>query len=185
LLNSPENNIPIKLLVKDFSQPIATDRAEKPAKINRAANSSKAAAEKLVPGCRNRPGADAQKIRNNILLSQKPYNPAVRVYDGNSMKLPNELTEDKAASFALSWSLTWRFLVLFFTIGTAFQFAPTEFRIEYAIPLAIASIVVTFLCFWLWVHSLLRKGIGRVKIIFMENKHYEELKNSVNESNKL
>lgn len=117
--------------------------------------------------------------------SQIAKSRGVKVYGGISMKLPNELTEDKAASFALSWSITWRFLVLFFTIGTAFQFAPTEIRVEYTIPLAIASIAVTFLFFWLWVHRLLRNGIGRVKIIFMEDKHYEELNNSVNDKSKL
>lgn len=101
------------------------------------------------------------------------------------MKLPHELTEDKAASFALSWSITWRFLVLFFTVGTAFQFAPSEIRVEYTISLAVVSILVTFFLFWLWVHRLLKNGIGRVRIIFMEDNHYQELKNSINDKKRL
>ncbi len=101
------------------------------------------------------------------------------------MKLLIELTEDKSASFALSWSVSWRFFVVFFVIGSTYQFAPIEFRYGYAIPLTISIFVITFLFFWLWVHRLLRKGIGRVKIIFMEQKHYEELKEKVNDQTKL
>ena len=102
------------------------------------------------------------------------------------MKLPNELTEDKAASFALSWSLTWRFIVVFFIVGTIFQVAaPVDFRMEYTFLLAIISVVVTFVFYWIWVHRLLRTGIGRVKIIFMEKQHYEELVKIKSNENKL
>ena len=92
------------------------------------------------------------------------------------MKLINELTEDKAASFALSWSISWRFFVTFILIGTVFQFvSPAEFQFEYAILSAIGSVGVSLVFFWLWVHRLLKKGIGNVRIIFMEKQHYEEL----------
>lgn len=101
------------------------------------------------------------------------------------MKLPNELTEDKSASFAIAWSVSWRFFVVFFVIGSTYQFAPYEFRNEYPIPLTIAVFIFTFLLFWVWVHRLLRKGIGRVKIIFMETENYEKLSADLNDQSKL
>lgn len=91
------------------------------------------------------------------------------------MLLPHELTEDKAASFALAWSLSWRFFALFVAIGFASYFVPGEIRAEYMLALSLASLALTFICFWLWVHRLLGRGIGRVKIIFMEREHYDAL----------
>ena len=50
---------------------------------------------------------------------------------------------------------------------------------------AIIEVLITFLIFWFWVHRLLIKGIGRVRIIFMEKEHYEELSKSVENLEKL
>jgi hypothetical protein len=101
------------------------------------------------------------------------------------VKLPNELTEDKSASFALSWSLSWRFFVVAFVVGSVSYFIPHELRFEYSISLTILTLFVTFILFWLWAHRLLKKGIGRVKIVFMERKHYDELKEKIYDQTKL
>ena len=95
------------------------------------------------------------------------------------MQLPNELTEDKSASFALAWSVSWRFYVVAVSVGAIGTFVPHEMRFAQAIYLTIVTLVVTLIIFWLWVHRLLRKGIGRVRIIFMEQKHYDELKEKI------
>lgn len=91
------------------------------------------------------------------------------------MKLPHELTGDKAASFALAWSVSWRFFVLFVATGLMYTFIPVEIRAGHALLSTIATLALTFACFWLWVHRLLARGIGRVRIVFMERVHYDEL----------
>lgn len=91
------------------------------------------------------------------------------------MKLPHELTEDKAASFALAWSVSWRFFVLFVATGLAYTFIPVEIRAGNPLLSAVATLALTFGLFWLWVHRLLARGIGRVRIVFMEREHYDGL----------
>ena len=96
------------------------------------------------------------------------------------MKLPHELTHDKAASFALSWAITWRALLIVVVITSLFYFVPLETRIEHPTLFLVINLLILFALVWAWIHRILRLGIGRVKIIFMEEKHYNELVAKVN-----
>ena len=96
------------------------------------------------------------------------------------MKIPNELTDYKTTSFVLSWAITWRFFILFFLTGTIFLVIPTDLGYEYLYTISIIQTLITFILLWFWVHRLLRKGLGRVKVIFMEKEHYDELRKDVN-----
>ena len=99
--------------------------------------------------------------------------------------LPNELTETKTASFALSWSITWRVFVIIFLLGTVYTFIPVEFKFENMMLINAFNILLTILLTWAWLHRVLKFGIGKVKIIFMEKQHYEELVRSITSHQKL
>jgi len=99
--------------------------------------------------------------------------------------LPNELTETKAASFALSWSIVWRVFVIIFVLGIVYTFIPAEFRFEHMIIINGLNILLTVVLTWIWLHRILKLGIGKVKIIFMEKKHYEELVKNTTSHQKL
>lgn len=96
------------------------------------------------------------------------------------MQLPNELTQDKAASFALSWSMTWRVILVIVVVTSLFEFVPLETRIENITLFLIMNLVIMFVLIRAWIHRVLRLGIGRVRIIFMAEKHYDELVTKTN-----
>jgi hypothetical protein len=96
------------------------------------------------------------------------------------MELPHELTHDKAASFALSWSITWRVILIAVVVTSLLYFIPLDTRIENPTLFLIINILGMFVLIWAWIHRILRLGIGRVKIIFMEEKHYDALVTKAN-----
>lgn len=91
------------------------------------------------------------------------------------MKLKNELTNDKGASFALAWAFTWRLLLAFVLLSIPEYFLRKYVSYEYSTLLAIVELVIFVLLVWLVIHHILRKGFARIKIVIMEDKHYKEL----------
>lgn len=92
------------------------------------------------------------------------------------MKLENELTYDKGASFALAWAFTWRWTILMLVISVPMYFIESPIgRIHYSWVITVAEFIILILGMWLVVHRVLNKGFARIKIILMEESHYENL----------
>ena len=68
------------------------------------------------------------------------------------MKLPHELTPDKAASFALSWAITWRVILVVVVITSLLYFVPLETRIEHPILFLVINLLILFALIWAWIH---------------------------------
>lgn len=100
-------------------------------------------------------------------------------------KLPNELTQDKSASFALAWALLWRVVLVIVVVTSIIETIPLVVRIENTALLLFLNLAISFMLIWLWVHRVLKLGLGRVKIIFMEEKHYDELVEKSNSKGEL
>jgi len=101
------------------------------------------------------------------------------------MKLPNELTQDKSASFALSWALAWRVILVIIVVTSIFETIPLVVRIENTTLFLLLNLLIIFLLIWFWIHRVLKLGLGRVKIIFMEERHYDELVKKSNSDGEL
>ena len=101
------------------------------------------------------------------------------------MKLPNELTQDKSASFALSWALAWRVILVIIVVTSIFETIPLVVRIENTTLFLLLNLLIILLLIWFWIHRVLKLGLGRVKIIFMEERHYDELVKKSNSDGEL
>ena len=100
-------------------------------------------------------------------------------------KLKHELTQDKGASFALAWAFTWRIVLVFLLISIPLDFARRALDSNYLGYFAALEILVAILLMWLIIHHVLRRGVGRVKIIIMEESHYNDLVDKTSEEKQL
>jgi cytochrome c biogenesis protein CcdA len=90
-------------------------------------------------------------------------------------KLKNELTDEKAASFALAWAFAWRIVLAFILLSFPLDFVRRVTPEDYVWIFVIGEVIVGISLVWLIVHHVLKRGFGKVKVIIMEESHYEEL----------
>ncbi len=90
-------------------------------------------------------------------------------------KLENELTDEKGASFALAWAFAWRIVLAFVLLSIPLDFVRRATSQDYVWLFVAGEVVIGISLVWLIVHHVLKRGFGRVKIIIMEESHYEEL----------
>jgi hypothetical protein len=90
-------------------------------------------------------------------------------------KLKNELTAEKGASFALAWAFTWRIALAFIIFSFPLDYIRRATTEDYIWLFVTGEVIVGMLLMWAIVHRVLKRGFGRVKVIIMEETHYEEL----------
>lgn len=92
------------------------------------------------------------------------------------MKLENELTCDKGASFALAWAFTWRWFILMLIIGISICYLKSAVGdSEYTWMPAFVEFFLLVLAMWLVVNHVLNKGFARIKVVIMEEKYHKEM----------
>lgn len=93
--------------------------------------------------------------------------------------LPNEITNTKQASFAITFGLFWRLVLFVVVFSIITSFIPPSVLLEHHTIIMLAEILVLLVAFWFIINNTLSKGFGTVKYILMKKEHYHELLDKV------
>jgi hypothetical protein len=102
-----------------------------------------------------------------------------------SNKLRNELTYEKTASFALAWAFAWRIALTFVLLSFPLDYIRRATPQNFVWLFITGEVIVGMSLMWLIVHHVLKRGFGKVKVIIMEESHYEDLVEKVTDQAQL